>query len=248
MKTLAPEVLEMLARYDSPTICNVIELCGYRAHNTGFLSHRIRAVYPELPPMVGYAVTATIRTATQNTPEEKPISLAEQVASFEVVPTPRVMVIQDLDDPPMGAVYGEVMTSSYQGFGCIGLVTNGYGRDVLQLQPMKFPCFAAGISVSHGYSRLLSSNEPVTVGGVVISPGELLHGDANGVTTIPLEIAERVAEGCAPFVAAEEVVIKTARSKPTLEKYKEAFVEFRRLRAELTQKLSGKTGSGSAGV
>ena len=247
MKPLAPQVLETLARYDSPTICNVIELFDYRSRSAGFLSHRIRAVYPELPPMVGYAVTATLRTATPKTPEETSIALAEQVAACENIPTPRVMVIQDLDDPPMGAVYGEVMTSAYQGFGCVGLVTNGFGRDVLQVQPMKFPCFASGISVSHGYSRLLSVNEPVTIGGVVIWPGDLLHGDANGVTTIPIEIAERVAEACAPFVAAEEVAITAARSNPTSEKYAQAFAEFRRRRDDLARKLTGKD-AGAHGV
>src|SRR5207244_3370498 len=111
----------------SPTVCNVIELFDYRSRSAGFLNHRIRAIYPELPPMVGYAVTATLRTATPNTPEETTVTLPEQVAAFEGVPTPRVMVIQDLDDPPLGAVYGEVMTSTYQGFGCVGLVTNGFG-------------------------------------------------------------------------------------------------------------------------
>jgi len=234
-------VLETLAKFDTPTICNVIELCGYRAFNSGFFNHRIRAVYPELPPMVGYAVTATLRTAAPATPEEKPIGLPQQVATFEAVPAPRVVVIQDLDDPPLGAVYGEVMTSTYQGFGCVGLITNGFGRDVLQLRPMKFPCFATGISVSHGYSRLLSAGEPVTVGGVLVRPGDLLHGDANGVTTIPLELAERVAEACEPFVAAEEVIIGAARAKDrSLQKYTEAVAEFRRRKNELAQRLSGK--------
>ena len=75
--------------------------------------------------------------------------LADQVAGFDAVPAPRVMVIQDLDDPPAAAVYGEVMASTYQAFGCVGLVTNGFARDILQVRELKFPCFASGVCVSH---------------------------------------------------------------------------------------------------
>ena len=251
MTPLSPEILTELARYDTPTICNVIELCGYRSYCSGFLNHTIRAIYPELPPVVGYAVTATFRSAQPAAPDERPIGMPDQLARFESIPGPRIVVIQDLDDPPVGAVYGEVMTSGYKAFGCVGLVTNGFARDILQVRAMNFPCFASGVSVSHGYSRILSVNEPVTVGGVRIQPGDLLHGDANGVTTIPIEIAERVAKACAEFVAAEDLVISTARQPGvTLEKYREAFAEFRRRRDAITQALGGKPkpGSGAAGV
>ena len=235
---ISREVIEELRKYDSPTICNVIELFGYQPRNVGWVHKDVAAVYPELPPMVGFAVTATFRSATAGEPGEKAIGLADQLEAFESVPGPRVVVIQDLDDPPCGAVYGEVMVSSYRGFGAVGLVTNGYARDVLQIKPLEFPCFASGYGVSHSYCRVLSVQKTVDIGGLTIRPGMLLHGDANGVAAIPLEIAAEVAGACAEFVAAEDVVIAAARqSKPTLAAYREASAEFNRRRTALTERL-----------
>lgn len=209
--TLSPTVLEKLAQYDSCTICNVIELCNHRPRNAGYLSAGIRAVYPELPPMVGYAVTAVFRSSTAIGPGERTCSLLEQIESWQKVPAPRVLVIQDLDDPPDGAVYGEIVASTARAFGCVGLVTNGYARDIQQVRSLGFPCFATGVSVSHSYCRIVSVNVPVSVGGNLISPGDLLHGDANGVTTIPLDLAERVAAACPELVEIENILIHAAR-------------------------------------
>ncbi|GMV96780.1 MAG: RraA family protein [Phycisphaerae bacterium] len=249
MTALPSSVLETLAQYDSPTVCNVIELCNCRPRNVGYLNHRIRAVYPHLPPMVGYAVTAAFRSSTAPAAGERSIGLLELVASWEAVPAPRVLVIQDLDDPPDGAVYGEIVATVARGFGCAGLVTNGYGRDVPQVAPLKFPCFAAGLCVSHSYCRLVSAGGPVDVGGVTIRPGDLLHGDANGVTTIPLEVAPRVADGCGDLVQAENVLIEAARKGPlTVEDMRPVMAEFMRRHDELARKLSGQAADRRMGV
>jgi regulator of RNase E activity RraA len=130
------------------------------------------------------------------------------------IPGPRVMVIQDLDEPFGAAVFGEVMATSYRAFGCVGMVTNGYGRDINQIRHLEFPCFASGICVSHGYSRLIEFNVPVDVGGVRIQPGDLIHGDADGITTIPIEIAEDVAGACEGFMEAEGIIIGRAKEHP----------------------------------
>ena len=235
---LTNEVLDELRKYDSPTICNVIELLDYRPRNLGFAHAQVRAVFPTLPPTVGYAVTATFRSATEADRGETATSLADQLEAFATVPEPRIVVIQDLDDPPCGAVFGEVMVSSYKGFGCIGLVTNGYARDIAQIKPLDFQCFAAGLSVSHAYCRVLDVQVPVQIGGATIRPGDLLHGDENGVTTIPLEIAADVAGACKAFVDAEAVVINAARqANPTLDAYRIAMAEFGKRRAVIAARL-----------
>lgn len=212
--TVSQSVLDHLAKYDSPTICNIIELCDYRARNTGFMNHRIKSLFPNLPSMVGYATTATFRSATASPPDEPKGLAADQMKRILEIPGPRVMVIQDLDEPFGAAVFGEVMATSYRAFGCVGMVTNGYGRDINQVRPLKFPCFASGICVSHGYSRLIEFNVPVDIGGVRIQPGDLIHGDADGITTIPIEIAESVASAGDAFMEAEEIIIGTAKDHP----------------------------------
>ena len=238
---LSPEVLTKLRQYDTPTICNVIELFEVRPRNSGYLDNRIRACFPHLPPMVGFASTATFRSASPPAQGEVYSSLLEQVASFAQLPGPVVVVFQDLDDPPVGATFGEVMCATYKAFGAVGLITSGAGRDLEQVEALQFPCFTAGTICSHAYCHIVQLNVPVRVGGVVIRPGDLLHGDRNGVTTIPLEIAAEVADACAEFVAAEQVVLDYVKSgRVDADGYARAFRESRERIEALRRRLSRK--------
>jgi 4-hydroxy-4-methyl-2-oxoglutarate aldolase len=199
--------LELLRRYDTPTVCNVVELFDMRPRHHGYMDGRIQACYPKLPPMVGYASTATFRSSAPPRSGSAYSGLVEQAASFTELPGPAVVVFQDLDDPSAAATFGEIMCTTYKAFGAVGLVTSGSGRDLDQVEALSFPCFTAGTVCAHGYCHFPTLNVPVRVGGVVIHPGDLLHGDRNGVTTIPNEIAAAVARGCADYVAAEAVVL-----------------------------------------
>jgi len=204
--------LDLLRGYDTPTICNVIEVFNIRPRHSGYLDGRLRACFPEMPPMVGFASTATFRSAAPPSQGGVYASLDRQVAAFAEGPAPTVVVFQDLDDPPAAATFGEVMCTTYQRFGAVGLVTSGAARDVDQVRRLGFPCFSNGVICSHGWAHFLEMGVPVRVGGVTIHPGDLLHGDANGVTTIPLEIASAVAQACAEYVAAEQVVLDYCQS------------------------------------
>jgi regulator of RNase E activity RraA len=123
-----------------------------------------------------------------------------------------VIVFQDLDNPMSAATFGEIMCSTYKTFGAVGLITSGSGRDLDQVEALGFPCFTAGTVCAHGYCNLLHLNTPVHVGGVMVHPGDLLHGDRNGVTTIPNEIASAVARACEEYVAAEGVILSYLKS------------------------------------
>jgi regulator of RNase E activity RraA len=199
--------LELLRRYDTPTVCNVVELFDGRPRTAGYMSARIQACYPKLPPMVGYASTATFRSAAPPRAGNVYSGLAEQVASFADLPGPAVVVFQDLDDPVAAATFGEVMCTTYKAFGAAGLITSGAGRDLDQVEALHFPCFTGGTICAHGYCHIPEINVPVHVGGVMVQPGDLLHGDRNGVTTIPHDIASAVAHACAEYMAAEAVVL-----------------------------------------
>jgi 4-hydroxy-4-methyl-2-oxoglutarate aldolase len=235
---VSADVLNLLRKYDTPTICNVVELFDLRPRTAGYLDARIQACYPKLPPMVGFAATATFRSAEAPRSGDVYSGLAEQVASFASLPQPSVVVFQDLDDPPVSATFGEVMCGTYKAFGSVGLITSGAGRDLDQVEALDFPCFTGGTISAHGYCRIEQISVPVRVGGVVIHPGDLLQGDRNGVTTIPLAIAETAARTCAEFVAAEAVVLdylKTA--KVTADGYAAAHKECRRRIGELGNRL-----------
>ena len=210
--TLTADDLALLLEYDTPTICNVVELFDLYPRTAGFMDGRIVACYPKLPPMVGFASTATFRSAAPPRSGNVYSGLGEQVASFAELPGPPVVVFQDLDEPVAAATFGEIMCTSYKTFGAVGLITSGTGRDLDQVEALRFPCFTNGTMCAHGYCQIVQINVPVHVGGVMLHPGDLLHGDRNGVTTIPLEIAAAVAHACAEYMAAEQVILDYLKS------------------------------------
>jgi 4-hydroxy-4-methyl-2-oxoglutarate aldolase len=204
--TISATDLELLRKFDTPTVCNVIELFNLRPHTAGYMDARIQACYPKLPPMVGYASTTTFRSGGPPKSGNVYAGLSDQVALLAESPGPTVVIVQDLDNPTVSATFGEVLCSTYKAFGAAGLIASGAGRDLDQVEPLNFPCYSSGIIASHGYCHFLQLNVEVHVGGVSIHPGELIHGDRNGVTTIPLEIASAVAHGCQEFMEAEKAI------------------------------------------
>jgi len=206
-----PRHLALLRRYDTPTVCNVIELLDVRPRNQGFMDRSIRACFPGAAPIVGYATTATFRSAEPASRGDVYKGLADQVEHFlETVPSPRIVVFQDLDGDPAAATFGEVMCTVYKAFGCVGLITSGAARDLEQVERLGFPCFASSTIASHGYCRTLDVDVPVTVGGIAIAPGDVLHADVNGVTTIPREVVAEVALGCQKLMDAENLILTYA--------------------------------------
>ncbi|MFN8420005.1 MAG: RraA family protein [Anaerolineae bacterium] len=212
MTTITPAVLARLRAVDTPTICNVIELFEVRPRTAGYMDTRIRACFPDTPPIVGFAATATCRTAIEpRDGHDYHQGLAAQVARFAELSGPPIVVFQDLDSPPRAATFGEIMCTTYKAFGAVGLITNGPGRDLDQVHRLGFPVFTDGAIVSHGYIQVMQFHVPIHVGGIPIYPDDLLHADVNGVTTIPNNIAAEVADSCADFLAAEEVLLAAMR-------------------------------------
>ncbi len=235
---LSASDLKLLSQYRHATISNVIELFEIRPRSAGYMDARIRSCFPEMPPIVGFASTATMRTAHPPAGGEVYSSLDEQVARFAELPGPAIVVFQDLDDPPVAATFGEIMCASYQCFGALGIITSGPARDLDQVRRLGFAAFSDGVVSSHSYSHITSIHQTVRVGGMEVRPGDLLHADANGVCSIPIEIASQVAEAAAEFVTAESVVIDFARTgNRDAKAYSEARGETVRLIAALGQRL-----------
>lgn len=238
---LSEKDLGLLRLYDTPTVCNAIEFFAVRPRNTGYMDGRIKACFPEMPPMVGYASTATFRAAAPGRSGDAYSTLDQQTKTFGELPGPAVVVFQDLDDPTAAATFGEVMCTTYKTFGGAGLVTSGAARDLDQVRALGFPAFSNGVICSHGYVHILDLQVPVHVGGITVYPGDLLHGDCNGVTTIPLEIASELPGACAEVVAAEEVVLHYLKSgQVTPQGLSEARAESQRLMASLAKRVRKK--------
>jgi len=203
---LSSNQIAALRTLSSPTVANAIETFKVRPREAGNLSSEIRALFSELGPMVGHAVTALIRA-------ERPAAQQRRASTFawwdyiQTIPAPRIVVMHDLDQPQgQGAFWGEVQANIHKALGCVGVVTDGSVRDLDEVRRLRFQFCAAHVSVSHANVHLVDFGTPVKVGGVWINPGDLLHGDQHGVVVIPHEIAERIPEA-AERVAADELRI-----------------------------------------
>ena len=236
---LSKTVITKLREFDTPTICNLIELFDVRPRNLGYMNERVQARFPEMPPMVGFASPVTVRSLTPPSKTDSTYSwLQDHVSRFAELSEDVVVVQQDLDEPKVAATFGEVMCSTYQAFGAVGLVSSGSARDLDQVRALDFPVFTDGAICSHGYFHTVDIHVPVNVGGVVIQVGDLLHGDANGVTTVPVDIAEELAGIADEFVAAENIIIHAVRGKkPNLQVLKDAQAESKALIADIAKRV-----------
>ena len=239
MPKIEKAVLQKLATFDTPTICNIIELFEVRPRNTGFMDDRIKACFPEMPPFVGFAATAAFRSSAPPRGGDAYASTTEQVERFGELSGPAVVVFQDLDEPVVAATFGEIMCSTYQAFGAVCLITSGAGRDLDQVRALGFPAFTSGTICAHGYCHILHLHMPVHVGGITVYPDDLLHGDLNGVTTIPHDIAAEVADIGDEFVGAERFVLEAvSAAEVSIERLRAARAETSACTAGLRERVS----------
>jgi regulator of RNase E activity RraA len=191
------DALAELRTLTVPTLANAVEAFGVVAANTGYNSRPLTCHFPGFGMCAGYAVTLQ---ATTNRPPEKappPIDEPAYWQWLESLAGPKIVVLEDLDDPPGGAMWGEWNANVHRTLGCVGTITQGAVRDLDALERLGFHAFATSVSVAHGYGAFTGYGEPVNVAGLPVETGDLLVADAHGVLRIPPEIpiAELVAAG-----------------------------------------------------
>jgi regulator of RNase E activity RraA len=225
---LTTQQIDALRKITSPSVANAIETFNVRPREAGNLSSDIRALFPEMGPMVGYAVTALIR-AERGPIEGHRASLFAWWDFIQSIPAPRVIVVHDLDDPRgQGAQWGEVQANIHRAVGCVGVVTDGSVRDLEEVRALGFQFCAAHVSVSHANVHMVDFGIPVKVGGVWVKPGDLIHGDQHGVLTIPPEVAPGIPEAIAKVESMERRIISVCQDTDfTVEKLKAVYKEIR---------------------
>ena len=192
---LPPNVIEALRGFDSPTISNAIEEFQVRDRTEGYASMEIRCQFPELKPTVGYAVTCTMDSTTRR--PRGPNRLHQFLDAIVESPQPAVVVVKDVGSDNMRSCFlGDMICSVYAKLGAVGVVTDGGIRDVsgIRKHVPGFQVFAPGLVASHGSGAKLDVNVPVNIGGMKVQPGDLLHGDENGVVNVPIDIAKSVVD------------------------------------------------------
>src|SRR3954447_121552 len=225
---LSAEQLDALRRIDSPTIANAIEVFSVRPRVQGFAGWHLRCGFPELGSMVGYAVTCTADSTTEHRPKER--GLLRLWAALEAAPKPAVLVIKDVGPERSRSCHmGEVMATTAKALGAVGCVSDGGLRDVVEVRALGgFHYFCPGLVVSHGNPVICDVNVPVVLDGMAVAPGDLLHGDVNGILVIPAGIADRVAARAEEVRTAERVVLDFVRGPGlTVEKLRQFQERFR---------------------
>jgi 4-hydroxy-4-methyl-2-oxoglutarate aldolase len=194
--------IEYLKTVDTPTLSNAIELLNARPRAEGFTPLQIRCLFPELGRMAGYAVTAQVETVTR-TGTHSIDNYIELYRMVERSPKPAVVVLQEIGGHGDFAAHcGEVMATFFTRLGAVGLVSDCGVRDIPEVRAMRFQFFARGTVASHANFRIVRSGLPVTVCGLPVQPGDVLHGDENGLLSVP--------EG---FEEALKVAVETVRRR-----------------------------------
>jgi regulator of RNase E activity RraA len=205
--------LEKLKSFDSCTISNAIERLNIRLRNEGFLSGEARCRFPRLPPIVGYAATARIRSASAPMSRRCYYDRMDWWNYVASLPVPRILVLQDTDhNPGLGAFVGEIHAAIGIALNCVGCVTNGAVRYLPAVEAMGFQLYASHTSVSHAYAHIVDFGEPVEIDSLKISSGDLLHGDRHGIVHIPLEVAAEVSIQASKIEEEERDLIDFCRS------------------------------------
>jgi regulator of RNase E activity RraA len=206
------DIISFLKTIDTPTVSNAIELLDVRPGAEGFTSNAVKCMYPELGPMVGYAVTVQMETMTKMEPRD-PHTTMKFYEAIEASPNPVVIVIQEIGGfREFAAHTGDVMTTLVQNFGAIGLVTDCNVRDFNEVKALGFHTFAAGVSPSHAYCRIAQVGIPVQVHGMTVRPGDIIHGDINGLVQVPKERLEELPEKIAKVRQDEQQLIARVRA------------------------------------
>ena len=152
-----------LRSIDTPTVCNLIEIVKPESRGSGYTVTHLHCPFPDLPPMVGFAKTVTIRSRNA---VSGPSYMAKRMDYLDYVaaePRPSVVMIEDKDQPAgYGAFWGEVQTNVHKALGCLGTVTNGSIRDIAQVAE-GFQMLAGSITPSHAYVHVVEFGIPVTI-------------------------------------------------------------------------------------
>jgi len=205
--------LDALRQFDTCMVANAVETFNIRLHNTGFTNASVHCIFEDAPPMVGYAATARLRSGQPPMVGSTFRDRADFWNSILEIPAPRILVLEDQDNPPgRGAFVGDMHSAILKALGCIGYVTNGAVRELPSVRAIGIQLFAGSVAVSHAYAHIFDFGSAVTVGGMEVRPGELLHGDRHGVLAIPAEIAAAVPAVAAEIQRAEKNVIDFCRS------------------------------------
>jgi len=227
------ELLALLRSVDTPTVCNAIEVAQGKRGFSQFTRGTMICSAPQSGPLVGFAKTAKI-AALSPPNEDKEIIKNRRMDYYRYmseVSGPSIAVIEDEDFPDcIGAYWGEINTKIHKRFGLSGVLTNGVVRDLGDLAE-DFPVVAGSIGPSHGFVHVREIDTPVSVFGIKVSPGDLVHADRHGAVVIPNEVIPILKDAVHKLFASERLILDPAEKTGfSFDDFKSAWEDFEKSR------------------
>ncbi len=206
----ADEDLQVLRQWDTPTICNALELLVPERRSIGFTVEPMVALHPGAAPIVGLARVGTVRA------KEPPRGqVADRMAWYEYVAEatlPTIVAIQDIDDRfGHGAFWGEVHTNLHRKLGALGCVTNGSFRD-LAASAKDFQIIGGRVGPSHAHIHVVDFGKPVNIFGMQVAHDDVIHADEHGAVVIPADCIKRLPEKVDLVARREKVILDLCAS------------------------------------
>lgn len=208
-------LLALLKQVDTPTVCNAIEVAQGQRGFDQFTRGTMLASHPEAGAMVGYARTAKIAALAPPTEPADEIRTRRMAyyRHMAEAPSPSVVVVEDVDFPNcIGAYWGEINTTIHKGFGMSGALTNGVMRDLGDV-PEGFPVVAGSIGPSHGFVHVKELATPVTIFGMRVVDGDLIHADRHGAVVIPTDVIDILEAAIHKLLDTEKLVLEPAQQE-----------------------------------
>lgn len=182
------EELNAIRHFTVPTLANALETFGVPP-TSGYCNSSMKCHFPNMPLMLGYAVTARVSTDLPPSKIRPSVYEPDYWRFMAAEPGPKIAVVQDIDSPPVGAMWGEWNSNVHKALGCVGMVTDGGARDLDGVRRLGFHYFSTHVIPSHGYGAFIDYGGTVRVAGLVVKTGDLLVGDLHGVLYIPEQIS-----------------------------------------------------------
>lgn len=226
-------LLDLLKSVDTPTVCNAIELLEGKRGFDRFTRATMLSSAPQSGAITGYARTAKISAAAPPTeaPEVIKARRMEYYRHMAGGPRPGIAVVEDLDGADaVGAFWGEINTTVHKGFGLSGALTNGVMRDLGDL-PDGFPVIAGSVGPSHAFVHVREIATTVSVFGLEVPDGALVHADRHGALVIPSEYIADIGSAIARLLDTENLVLGPARQPGfDFDRFVEAWEAFEKAR------------------
>lgn len=226
------EIIDAIKNFDTPSITNVV--ATYPSHplclglynpwtENWYTDQTLRCMYPELERTVGYAVTCVFGLPDPNFSR---LSFLDVLEALDASPRPTVLVLQqNFPEELAGKVglAGGIMTSAMKSAGCLGVVSNGPSRDLDEIRPMNFQYLISGVTPGHGDMAVHAVNVPVSVAGMDVSPGEIIHMDENGACKFPADQLSAVHTNVQALLDEETEKVNQLQKATTLKDIKKVF-------------------------